>query len=174
VGQPRRVGRPRPSVVVGPDGDERLTPRGSFERWTETVRLHCRPWLAEVLASARHLHGALGTSLLGQAEALARSNSELVRANAELDAFAHSAAHDLREPLRGVTLLANFMVEDYQDVLDEVGRERMSRLVNQARRMARLLTHCGLRHSPTFAGQPPGDVRGCSCRRVERRPTPPT
>ena len=132
-------GNPIASVAVGPDGDERLTPRGSFERWTETVRLRCRPWLAEELASVRQLHGALGTLLLGQAEALARANSELVRANAELDAFAYSAAHDLREPLRGVTLLANFMVEDYQDVLDEVGRERMSRLILQAQRMERLL-----------------------------------
>jgi chemotaxis family two-component system sensor kinase Cph1 len=132
-------GNPVASVALGLDGDERLTPRGSFERWTETVRLRCRPWLAEELASARQLHGALGTLLLGQAEALARANSELVRANAELDAFAYSAAHDLREPLRGVTTLANFMVEDYQDVLDDVGRQRMSRLVDQAQRMARLL-----------------------------------
>jgi two-component system, chemotaxis family, sensor kinase Cph1 len=132
-------GNPVASVTVGPDGDERLTPRGSFERWTETVRLRCRPWLPEELAAARQLHGALGTLLLGQAEALARANSELVRANAELDAFAYSAAHDLREPLRGVSTLANFMVEDYHDVLDDVGRDRMSRLVSQAQRMARLL-----------------------------------
>jgi chemotaxis family two-component system sensor kinase Cph1 len=132
-------GNPVASVELGVDGDERLTPRGSFERWTETVRLRCRPWLAEELASVRQLHGALGTLFFGQAEALARANTELVRANAELDAFAYSAAHDLREPLRGVTTLANFMVEDYQDVLDDVGRERMSRLVHQAQRMAGLL-----------------------------------
>jgi len=132
-------GDPVASVAVGPDGDERLTPRGSFERWTETVRLRCRPWLSEELVSVRQLHGALGTLLIAQAEALARANGELVRANAELDAFAYSAAHDLREPLRGVTTLANFMVEDYQDVLDEVGRKRMGRLISQAQRMARLL-----------------------------------
>jgi light-regulated signal transduction histidine kinase (bacteriophytochrome) len=132
-------GNPVASVALGPDGDERLTPRGSFERWTETVRLRCRPWLSEELVSVRQLHGALGTLLLGQAEALARANVELVRTNAELNAFAYSAAHDLREPLRGVTTLANFMVEDYQDVLDDVGRKRMARLIGQAQRMARLL-----------------------------------
>jgi light-regulated signal transduction histidine kinase (bacteriophytochrome) len=127
------------SLTLGPDGDERLTPRGSFERWTETVRLRCRQWLPEELASARELHDALGTLLLAQAEALARANAELVRANAELDAFAYSAAHDLREPLRGMTTLASFMVEDYQDVLDDVGRKRMERLIGQAQRMALLL-----------------------------------
>jgi chemotaxis family two-component system sensor kinase Cph1 len=118
---------------------DRLTPSGSFEVWKETVRLRARPWLPEERLSAHQLRGSLGTLLLNRAEALTRANVELLRVNAELDAFAYSAAHDLREPLRGINTLASFLVEDFWDVLDDVARDRLTRLTGQARRMATLL-----------------------------------
>jgi two-component system, chemotaxis family, sensor kinase Cph1 len=118
---------------------DRLTPNGSFDVWKETVRLRARPWLAEERLSAQQLLRSMGTLLLSRAEALSQANVELLQVNAELDAFAFSAAHDLREPLRGINGLATFLVDDYGDVLDDVARDRLARLVAQARRMATLL-----------------------------------
>src|SRR4051812_22729095 len=47
-----------------------------------------------------------------RANALARSSAELRRMNAELDAFAYAASHDLRAPLRGIANLAQWIEED--------------------------------------------------------------
>ncbi len=42
-------------------------------------------------------------------------NAELQRANDEYDAFTHTAAHDLRAPLRSIRQYAEFLAEDLHD-----------------------------------------------------------
>src|SRR5690606_34707490 len=61
------------------------------------------------------------------------------RSNADLADFAHVAAHDLKEPLRGIRHTASFLVEDFGDLLGEAGRERLERLDRLATRMHDLL-----------------------------------
>jgi signal transduction histidine kinase len=48
---------------------------------------------------------------------------ELERANDELEAFAYSASHDLRTPLRAIDAYAAMLLEDAGAVLDERSRE---------------------------------------------------
>jgi chemotaxis family two-component system sensor kinase Cph1 len=146
---------PTREQVVG-----RLTPHGSFETWKQTVPLRCRPWLPEEATSAQQLRSSLGSLLLGRTEALSRANSELLRVNAELDAFAYSAGHDLREPLRGMSTLATFLMEDYGDLLDDAGRERLGRLVNQAASWS----------WPTSRSRPSPRTRPSSCAAGSMRP----
>jgi light-regulated signal transduction histidine kinase (bacteriophytochrome) len=64
---------------------------------------------------------------------------ELERSNQELDDFAYIASHDLKEPLRGLANHASFLLEDYQDQLDEDGVRRLSRLGQLCQRMERLI-----------------------------------
>ncbi|NQY80362.1 MAG: PAS domain S-box protein [Candidatus Caenarcaniphilales bacterium] len=72
-------------------------------------------------------------------EALQKSNEELLRSNKELDDFAHIASHDLREPLRGMHYNANFLLEDYSDLIDEKGKGRLERLIFLSQRMNKLV-----------------------------------
>ena len=58
---------------------------------------------------------------------------------AELDAFAYSVSHDLKEPLRAIEAFGSFVLEDYGDRLDEQGREYLARLAAASVRMQRLI-----------------------------------
>jgi PAS domain S-box-containing protein len=65
--------------------------------------------------------------------------ADLQAANARLEAFAFSVAHDLRAPLRGMHGLSQALLEDYGERLDEVGRDYAERIVQEATSMDTLI-----------------------------------
>ncbi|HYE63588.1 MAG TPA: ATP-binding protein [Phycisphaerales bacterium] len=69
----------------------------------------------------------------------ARQTEELARSNRDLEDFAYIAAHDLKEPLRGIRLIASFLEEDSQSKLDEDGKRRIAQLQELCGRMQMLL-----------------------------------
>ncbi len=54
--------------------------------------------------------------------------AQLETTNKELEAFSYSVSHDLRAPLRGIDGWSQALLEDYQDKLDEQGRQYMNRV----------------------------------------------
>ena len=48
---------------------------------------------------------------------------ELTEANRELEAFNYTVAHDLQAPLRSVCGFTNILRTDYQDVVDDEGKQ---------------------------------------------------
>jgi light-regulated signal transduction histidine kinase (bacteriophytochrome) len=52
-----------------------------------------------------------------------------------LDNFAYIVSHDLKAPLRGIGSLANWLLTDYRDKLDEEGADIINLLVNRVERM---------------------------------------
>ena len=129
----------KPSVV-GPHG-ARLTPRKSFEIWQEEMRGRSAPWLPVESDSALKLRLLLLDMVIGRAEQLAVLNTDLVRSNDELDAFAYVAGHDLKEPLRGIHKYAHYLLKEAEAgrALDEQGRERVDALLRLTVRMDSLL-----------------------------------
>jgi signal transduction histidine kinase len=65
--------------------------------------------------------------------------AELAVKNEELDAFAHTISHDLKEPLRTVEAFSQFLFEDYSQRLDKRGRDYLTRLAKAGARMKRLI-----------------------------------
>lgn len=65
--------------------------------------------------------------------------NELTQANMELENFVRAASHDLKTPLRGIHLLAEWISTDYADKLDEEGKERLDLMMSRVKRMHRLL-----------------------------------
>ncbi|MCP4689185.1 MAG: PAS domain S-box protein, partial [Desulfobacterales bacterium] len=60
---------------------------------------------------------------------------DLERANNELQDFAYVVSHDLKAPLRGISSLTQWLSDDYEDVLDDAGREYLDKLLVRTRRM---------------------------------------
>ena len=66
--------------------------------------------------------------------------ARIAEANAELRAFAHTVAHDLRAPLRNVEGFATALVEDEGERMSAEGRMFADRIVAAVVRMDRLIT----------------------------------
>lgn len=67
------------------------------------------------------------------------ANRELQAINRELEAFSYSVSHDLRAPLRSIDGFSQILLEDYEDELDEEGRDYLGRVRGSAQRMGQLI-----------------------------------
>ncbi|MEH2114901.1 ATP-binding protein [Nostoc sp.] len=132
-------GNPNKPVEVFSDGSFRMSPRKSFELWQETVQGSALPWKPCEVEAVAELRSLVVGVVLRQADKLASMNFELQRSNEELDSFAYVASHDLKEPLRGIHNYANFLMEDYADVLDGDGIAKLQTLVRLTQRMEDLI-----------------------------------
>ena len=75
-----------------------------------------------------------------QAEAqLMESMSSLKAINKALDEFTYIAAHDLKEPLRGIHNYTSFLKEDYADRLDENARQYINSIQRLSERLSALI-----------------------------------
>lgn len=73
-------------------------------------------------------------------DAVVRKRTDMLEsANAELESFAYSVAHDLRTPLRSMEGFAHALVEEYGPQLDDTGRAFCARIQAATRRMATLI-----------------------------------
>ncbi len=94
-----------------------------------------KPFEPEVLLSKVKLF----INMHQDAQKLQRRSEELEQANKELEAFSYSVSHDLRAPLRAIDGFSQILLEDYYDVLDEEGRDHLTRVRTGAQHMAQLI-----------------------------------
>ena len=69
--------------------------------------------------------------------------------NEELAKFAYGAAHDLKGPLRGITRLAGFVLEDVGEELPPASRRHVEQIAERAEHLAALVD--GLLHYATLS-----------------------
>lgn len=68
-----------------------------------------------------------------------KSLEKIEQLNQELESFSYSVSHDLRAPLRSIDGYTQILLEDYAHHLDDEGKRVLKVVVNNARRMAKLI-----------------------------------
>lgn len=127
------AGHPEKSPETG------LHPRKSFAAWKETITGRSLPWSEAEQQGARELRSAINALVLRRTEGLINLNAELERKNSDLNSFAYIAAHDLKEPLRGIANYTSFLLEDYGSILPEEGLRRLRTIAGLSARSEQLL-----------------------------------
>ena len=133
------AGNPHKPQEIAEDGTIVMSPRKSFAKWQETVKLKSLPWKACEVEAALELRSSIIGIVLRKADEIAQVNKELTRSNIELDSFAYIASHDLKEPLRGIYNYSSFLLEDYGETLDEEGVDKLNTLMRLTHRMEDLI-----------------------------------
>ncbi|MBW4359205.1 sensor histidine kinase [Flavobacterium taihuense] len=79
---------------------------------------------------------------------LEKINIELETQRAELEMFANVAAHDMRSPLKNITALTEVLMDDYNSLLDDDGKE-LVKMLNMSSITLKDLVDGILHHSKT-------------------------
>ncbi len=72
-------------------------------------------------------------------ERVRQRTAELANANKELETFTYSVSHDLKAPLRGIDGYSRLLLEDYQDRLDQAGRQLVNNVRSGVAQMSQLI-----------------------------------
>lgn len=64
---------------------------------------------------------------------------ETKKINQDLESFSYSVSHDLRAPLRSIDGYSQILIEDYSEKLDSEGHRLLMVIINNARKMSRLI-----------------------------------
>jgi signal transduction histidine kinase len=72
-------------------------------------------------------------------KALKQTNEELQLSNNDLETFVYSASHDLREPLRGMSISAQLIEQDWLDHLSPDAAQLLQQILSGTRRMDALI-----------------------------------
>ncbi|HAN04419.1 MAG: hypothetical protein A2X29_07135 [Elusimicrobia bacterium GWA2_64_40] len=70
---------------------------------------------------------------------MAQYLKEVETVNSELDAFAHTVSHDLKEPLRGIEMFSGILMSDYAAKIDPQAADYLGRVAKASSRMRRLI-----------------------------------
>jgi two-component system, chemotaxis family, sensor kinase Cph1 len=131
------AGNPDKAVVPSENGLMSLSPRKSFEIWSEVVNNTSEKWLAEEVASVLRIREIIITDINKKANEIRLLNEKLQAAYEELDTFSYTISHDLRTPLTSIKTYAELMHKNKS--IDDGGKKMLSRILVGADKMNLLI-----------------------------------
>jgi PAS domain S-box-containing protein len=129
------------AVVARPPGPRHVRVRvrrknGEFSRVESTISNFLdEPRIGAIVVSYRVNYREIGAGKAARKNNR-RQSEELVRSNARLEDFAYAVAHDLREPLRTISMFTELLIEEAD--LDARGKMQAQFIVDGVARMSAL------------------------------------
>ena len=131
-------GNPEKAVMAATDGSLQLSPRKSFDKWTETVRRTSEKWSRGEIAALINLREQVIYQINRKANEIRQLNERLKLAYEELDTFSFTVSHDLRTPLSSIKSYAELLLLTNQS-LDDNAKKMLERINACSDRMALLI-----------------------------------
>jgi chemotaxis family two-component system sensor kinase Cph1 len=133
------AGNPDKPTEIDGNGLMKISPRDSFEAWSEQVSGKSEPWSDEEIKSATRLKTEVIYAINQKAGAVRLLNERLKQAYEELDTFSYTISHDLKNPLATIKGFAQMLIRDeamsprIHDLLSRIdGKvDRMNVMINE-------------------------------------------
>ncbi|TKC09882.1 GAF domain-containing protein [Pedobacter polaris] len=132
------AGNPEKIISTDESGIARISPRNSFNEWSQQVELTAIPWKMYELSAVLSLRDEVNYSINRKATELRVVNEKLRQAYAELDTFSYTISHDLKNPLATIKSYAQLIqrgmpAEKISHVAGriEVGANKMQQMIDE-------------------------------------------
>jgi len=121
------AGNPEKPVEQSTDGSLQLSPRKSFESWTEIVKHTSEKWNRAEMAIVVYIREQIVDAIRRKANEIRILNEQLKIAYEELDTFSYTVSHDLRMPLSAIKSYTQLLLTINASV-DENARTILERI----------------------------------------------
>lgn len=133
------AGNPEKPVEVNAGGVSQLSPRHSFEAWSQTVTGTSKSWTNEEVKSVVRLRSEITYAINQKAGAIRLLNEKLKQAYEELDTFSFTISHDLKNPISTIKSFAQILLRDEDmkpqsvKILERInkGADKMNNMINE-------------------------------------------
>ena len=127
------AGNPEKNLEMNAEGLMQMSPRNSFEVWSQTVSGISASWTAEEIKSAVRLKEEITYATNLKAGALRLLNEKLRLAYQELDTFSFTISHDLKNPITAIKSYAQLLAMD--ETIGMSGHQLLLRIAERADKM---------------------------------------
>jgi len=132
------AGNPDKPVMQSENGLMSLSPRNSFETFSESVENTAFKWTKNEISNVMKIREKIINAINKKAGEIRLLNERLKRAYDELDTFSYTISHDLRTPLTSIKSYTELVMVSNKS-LDEKGRMLLGRVVAGADKMGFLI-----------------------------------
>ncbi|WP_432713309.1 ATP-binding protein [Pedobacter sp.] len=127
------AGNPEKTVDIDANGLLQISPRHSFEKWSQTVTATSVSWTKEEISSVHRLKDEITYAISQKAGAIRLLNEKLQYAYEELDTFSYTISHDLKNPIAAIKSYAQLLARGKS--FNEREQKLVSRIENRADQM---------------------------------------
>jgi chemotaxis family two-component system sensor kinase Cph1 len=127
------AGQPPDKQALHANGMLNISPRNSFEVWSQLVSATSEAWSKQNVLSINLLRQEINYTVNQKADAVKLLNESLRLAYEELETFSYTISHDLKTPIASIKGYAQLLARD-QMILDR-GKEMAQRIADRADQM---------------------------------------
>lgn len=131
------AGNPEKPAIADGNGLMQISPRTSFEVWSQQVQDTSLSWSKQDIRSALLLKDEVNYTISRKANELRKLNEKLREAYEELDAFSYTISHDLKNPLTTIKSYSQLLNGKFN--LEPKAQYMVERILSGAEKMQEMI-----------------------------------